>query len=99
MELFAQLFDTQNVAVTECATSTLVSPMAALAASPVCLADVLSTDGSIVTGVLKNFASQNAPERSDKFSELSVLVAASDAAFLPVGEDSKRQLDFVYPVV
>ncbi|MFT5629396.1 MAG: hypothetical protein ACI82I_001399 [Gammaproteobacteria bacterium] len=99
MQLFSQLFDTHTVAMTEHASSTFVTPMAELSASPVCLADVLSTDGSIVTAVLENYAIKHAPDQTDRFSELSMLVADDKMDFLPTRDRSKRQLDFVYPVV
>lgn len=99
MQLFSQLFDTHTVAMTEHASSTLVTPMAELSASSVCLADVLSTDGSIVTAVLENYAIKHAPDRTDRFSELSMLVADSNIEFLPARDRTRRLSDFVYPVV
>lgn len=99
MELFVQLFDTPNEAATDRSTSTLISPMAELAAPPVPLNDVLSADGSVLTKFLEEYANRNAPELAEKFAELSLLIANDEEDFCPSGELARRLLDFVYPVV
>jgi len=99
MELFVQLFDTSSEPESESVSSTLLPPMAELAAHPVPMVDVLGAKGSVLASVLEQYAAQNSPELAEKFSELSRLIEDDEEDLILRDTRAKRLLDFVYPVV
>ncbi|MCJ7874847.1 hypothetical protein [Phaeobacter sp. J2-8] len=101
MDLFARLFDTPHHAGSDQANgdSTLVPPMAELAAPPVPLSALLGEDNTILARFLDVYADQNAPALAKEFAEVSLLVRENKPNYFLGGKPAGRLQEFVYPVV